>query len=65
MIKKFIEKYILDYETYCYEEAWKELEQYDLPELIKKIAEGLSETFSKKIGQLSFQARRTKILKYL
>lgn len=23
MIKKFIEKYLLDYETYSYEEAWK------------------------------------------
>ena len=65
MIKKFIEKYLLDYEIYCYEEAWKELEQFDLPEMIKKIAEGLAETFSKKIGQLPFQIRRTKILKYL
>jgi len=25
MIKKLIEKYLLDFETYCYEEAWKEL----------------------------------------
>lgn len=33
--------------------------------MIKKIAEGLAETFSKKIGQLPFQVRRTKILKYL
>lgn len=27
--------------------------------------QGLDETFSKKIGSLSFQVRRTKILKYL
>jgi hypothetical protein len=33
--------------------------------MIKKIVEGLAETFSKKIGQLPFQVRRTKILKYL
>jgi hypothetical protein len=33
--------------------------------MIRKITEGLAETFSKKIGQLPFQVRRTKILKYL
>lgn len=33
--------------------------------MIKKITEGLNETFNKKIGQLPFQVRRTKILKYL
>ena len=66
MIKKFLEKYMLDYELYCYEQAWKELEGYkNLNEMIKKIIEGLNETFSKKIGSLAFQARRTKILKYL
>ena len=65
MIKKFIEKYLLEYETFCYEESWKELEQFDLNDMIKKIIEGLNETFSKKIGQLPFQIRRTKILKYL
>jgi hypothetical protein len=65
MIKKLIEKYLLDYEIYCYEEAWKELEEYQLSVMIKKITEGLNETFSKKIGNLPFQLRRTKILKYL
>lgn len=33
--------------------------------MIKKISEGLAETFSKKIGKLPFQMRRSKILKYL
>lgn len=42
MIKKFIEKYLLDYETYSYEEAWKQLQQYELNAMIKKIAEGLT-----------------------
>lgn len=37
MIKKLIEKYLLDFETYCYEEAWKELQVYELNTMIKKI----------------------------
>jgi hypothetical protein len=65
MIKRLIEKYLLDYEIYCYEESWKEIEEYDLKTIIKYIVEGLNETFSKKIGNLPFQIRRTKILKYL
>lgn len=64
LIKKMLEKYLIDYEMHCFEEAWKELNQ-PLNNMIKTIIRGLEETFSKKIGVLPFEWRRVKLLKYL
>lgn len=40
ILKKFLEKYLLDYETHCFEEAWKELSS-GIASTIKAIAAGL------------------------
>lgn len=64
LLKKFLEKYLLDYEVHCFEEAWQELGQ-GLTSTIKTLAQGLDETFAKRIGCLPFEARRVKLLKYL
>jgi hypothetical protein len=53
ILKKFLEKYLLDYETHCFEESWKELNQ-DIASTVKSLAAGLEETFAKRIGCLSF-----------
>jgi len=48
----------------CFEEAWNEL---DCP-LAKKVAiitQGIEENFNKQIGNLTFECRRMKLLKYL
>jgi hypothetical protein len=40
LLKKFLEKYIVDYETHCFEEAWKEL-GHSFASSIKAIISGL------------------------
>lgn len=64
MIKKYISRCLLEHEMYCYEESWNELGD-NLKKTVKTIVQGLEETFSKRIGNLSFEVRRTKLLKYL
>lgn len=64
LLKKLLEKYLLDYESHCFEEAWKELSE-DIAVTIKALTAGLEETFSKRIGCLPFESRRVKLLKYL
>ena len=64
LIKKYLEKYLLEHEVYCYEEAWKELNG-SLKKTIDTVLEGIEETFTKKIGSLPFENRRVKLLKYL
>lgn len=63
-MKKLIEKYVLDYEGYCFEEAWMELPS-SLSHATTTIVKGLTETFAKKIGPISYEARRVKLLTYL
>jgi len=64
MIKQYLEKYILEYEAFCFEEAWKEL-NHNLTSTITTLVQGIEETFAKKIGFLPFECRRVKLLKYL
>ncbi len=64
MIKKHLEKYLLDYELHCFEEAWKDLNS-DIKRVVIRLTEGIEDTFAKKVGQLNFQNRRVKLLKYL
>lgn len=63
-MKKLIEKYVLDYEGYCFEQAWMELPS-SLNHATTTIVKGLTETFLKKIGPISYEARRVKLLTYL
>lgn len=49
---------------HCYDEAWKELNSSEI-DLFALLREGIEETFNKKIGCLSFEVRRVKLLKYL
>lgn len=53
MIKKHLEKYLLDYELHCFEEAWKDLNS-DIKRVVIRLTEGIEDTFSKKVGQLNF-----------
>lgn len=64
LLKKLLEKYLLDYESHCFEEAWKDL-THSISGTIKTLAAGLEETFAKRIGCLPFESRRVKLLKYL
>ncbi len=53
LLKKFLEKYLLDYEVHCFEEAWQEL-GHGLNSTIKILMQGLDETFAKRVGCLPF-----------
>ena len=64
-IKKILEQYMVDYEMYCFEEAWSCLQPLSLPAIIRTLALGLEHTFSKRVGPVSFEWRRVKLLKYL
>jgi hypothetical protein len=64
LIKKYLETYLLDYESHCFEEAWNELTAPNAKDLTL-LKEGIEQTFSKRIGSLSFECRRVKLLKYL
>jgi|LakMenE18May11ns_1017448.scaffolds.fasta_scaffold9776176_1 hypothetical protein len=53
MIRKHLEKYLLDYELHCFEESWKELNT-DIKKVVAILTKGIEDTFSKKVGQLNF-----------
>ena len=63
-IKKLLEQYLVDYETFCFEEAWDSLDG-SLTATIRTINAGLEQTFAKRIGGIPFEWRRVKLLKYL
>jgi hypothetical protein len=63
-IKSTILGYIVDFEVPCFEEAWEDNHEA-FQDKVEQICKGIDENFSKKIGELSFEARRVKLLKYL
>ena len=64
LLKKYLEGFLLDYELYCFEEAWKELSMSSNRDFAL-LKQGIEENFGKKFGSLSFECRRVKLLKYL
>ena len=63
-IKEIIKGYIVDFEMPCFEEAWEET-NYPFHDKVELLCRGINENFSKRIGELSFESRRIKLLKYL
>lgn len=63
-MKKALERYIVEYETFCFEEAWTELPK-TVAEIIEIVAKGVGEVFAKRVGPISYEARRVKLLTYL
>ena len=60
--------YIFEFEKYYFEESFERISnesEYDLKKFEQIVFEGLSQTFKKKIGGLSFEKRRVKLLRYL
>lgn len=63
-MKGLLEKYLVEFEVPCFEEAWSELPS-GLKETVSLLSRGIGETFSRKVGPLSYEARRVKLLTYL
>ena len=54
---------MIDFEMPCFEEVWESLPPWK--ETATLVRKGISQTFRKNIGSLSFAARRIKLLKYI
>lgn len=55
--------YLVEFEIPCFQEAWDEA--LPLPLKIDLICQGVQQNFARKIGELSFENRRVKLLRYL
>jgi hypothetical protein len=64
LIKKHLENYLLETELFCFDHAWQELSS-SLSGMVAAVRVGLEGTFSRRIGPISYECRRVKLLKYL
>lgn len=64
LMKGLLEKYLVEFEVPCFEEAWNELPS-GLKDTVSLLSRGIGETFGRKVGPLSYEARRVKLLTYL
>ena len=62
-LRKYLEQFVVDFEVPCFEEVWEELPPWK--EAVQLIRRGITQTFRKNVGPLSFAARRAKLLKYI
>ena len=52
-MRQFLEGYLLDYECFCFDDAWSEITTSNR-NIFDLVREGIEETFAKRYGVLSF-----------